>query len=378
MDLNKTDTVKTTIDTTHTNDVPVDHYTELENRCEKICSFSEEMINNNKLPELLQHHETKQTKPVAYDGFEPSGRIHIAQGIIRTINTNKLTDSGCEFIFWVADWFAKLNNKMGGDLKKIQTAGKLMIETWKLCGMNMENVKFLWASEEINTRANEYWSLVMDIASVNSLSRVQRCCKIMGRRDDDELNASQIFYPCMQCADIFFLNVDICSLGVDQRKVNMLAIEYCDKIKRKHKPVVLSHHMIIGLDGTKMSKSNPENAIFMDDAPSDIKRKIKKAYCPPKIVENNPILEYFKYIIFEHPDIKNNVTIQRKEEHGGNIMFSNYELLELSYVNEELYPGDIKNNLVGYINTLLFPIQKALTEDKEFKELTKRVKSYNN
>lgn len=28
---------------------------------------------------------------------------------------------------------------------------------------------------------------------------------------------------------------------MDQRKVNMLAREYCDQIKRKFKPVVLSH-----------------------------------------------------------------------------------------------------------------------------------------
>lgn len=28
--------------------------------------------------------------------------------------------AGCHFKFWVADWFAQLNNKMGGDLKKIQ------------------------------------------------------------------------------------------------------------------------------------------------------------------------------------------------------------------------------------------------------------------
>jgi tyrosyl-tRNA synthetase len=39
----------------------------------------------------------------------------------------------------------------------------------------------------------------------------------------------------MQCADIFFLKADICQLGVDQRKVNMLAREYCDDIKRKMK-----------------------------------------------------------------------------------------------------------------------------------------------
>lgn len=28
----------------------------------------------------------------------------------------------------VADWFAQLNNKMGGDLKKIQTIGRYMVE----------------------------------------------------------------------------------------------------------------------------------------------------------------------------------------------------------------------------------------------------------
>jgi tyrosyl-tRNA synthetase len=41
---------------------------------------------------------------------------------------NRLTKAGCKFIFWVADWFALLNNKMDGDLKKIQTVGRYMIE----------------------------------------------------------------------------------------------------------------------------------------------------------------------------------------------------------------------------------------------------------
>jgi hypothetical protein len=34
-----------------------------------------------------------------------------------------------------------------------------------------------------------------------------RCSQIMGRNETDELSAAQIFYPCMQCADIFFLKV---------------------------------------------------------------------------------------------------------------------------------------------------------------------------
>jgi len=73
--------------------------------------------------------------------------------------------------------------------------------------MDMSRVEFIWCSDEINSRAGEYWSLVMDIACKNKLGRVIRCSQIMGRNETDDLAASQIFYPCMQCADIFFLKV---------------------------------------------------------------------------------------------------------------------------------------------------------------------------
>lgn len=91
----------------------------------------------------------------------------------------------------------------------------------------------------------------------------------MGRAEGDDQPASNIFYPCMQCADIFYLRASICQLGMDQRKVNMLAREYVDQKKLKHKPVILSHTMLPGLQEgqEKMSKSNPDSAIFMEDTP---------------------------------------------------------------------------------------------------------------
>ena len=48
---------------------------------------------------------------------------------------------------------------------------------------------------------------------------------------------------------VLSLQADICQLGLDQRKVNVLAREYCDqcKPKRKLKPVILSHEMMPGL-----------------------------------------------------------------------------------------------------------------------------------
>ena len=67
----------------------------------------------------------------------------------------------------------------------------------------------------------------------------------MGKKEEDNLKASQLFYPCMQCTDVFFLDLDICQLGIDQRKVNTLATEMVSDDKKK--PIIVSHGMILGL-----------------------------------------------------------------------------------------------------------------------------------
>jgi tyrosyl-tRNA synthetase len=74
-----------------------------------------------------------------------------------------------------------------------------------------------------------------------------------------------------------------------QRKVNALAIEYCDDIGITEKPVIVSHHMLMGLQPgeEKMSKSKPDSAIFMEDSgeTSSIKRptaflvKLRRTQC---------------------------------------------------------------------------------------------------
>ena len=50
----------------------------------------------------------------------------------------------------------------------------------------------------------------------------------------------------MQVADIFMLGAKITQLGMDQRKVNMLAREVGPMLGY-WKPVVVSHHMLMGL-----------------------------------------------------------------------------------------------------------------------------------
>ncbi|KAL5551633.1 hypothetical protein UlMin_002240 [Ulmus minor] len=345
----------------------------LEEKYRIVRSVGEECIQEDELRNLLE----KKPEPVCYDGFEPSGRMHIAQGVLKTISVNKLTSAGCRVKIWIADWFAQLNNKMGGDLKKIETVGRYLIEIWKAAGMDIDGgkVEFLWSSKEINSRAHEYWPLVMDIARRNKLPRIIRCSQIMGRTEQDELTAAQILYPCMQCADIFFLKADICQLGMDQRKVNVLAREYCDDIKRKNKPIILSHHMLPGLQQgqEKMSKSDPSSSIYMEDEEAEVNVKIKKAYCPPKIAEGNPCLEYIQYLVLPW---FNEFTVERSADNGGNKTFKSFEELTADYEIGELHPADLKPALAKALNKILEPVREHFRTDGNAKELLKRVKAY--
>ncbi|KAA8497570.1 Tyrosine--tRNA ligase 1, cytoplasmic [Porphyridium purpureum] len=348
---------------------------DVERRVALALSVAEETVTEDGLRLLFS--KLKDRRPRCYDGFEPSGRMHIAQGIMKSVNVNKLTEAGCDFVFWVADWFAQLNNKMDGDLKKIQVVGNYFIEVWKACGMNMDHVQFLWASEEINRRPDEYWMKVMDIARRNNLARVIRCSQIMGRNEQDDLSAAQIFYPCMQCADIFFLKADICQLGMDQRKVNMLAREYCDamKPKIKNKPIILSHHMLPGLKQgqEKMSKSDPESAIFMEDSKKDVASKIKKAYCPPEIVEGNPCLEYVQYLVI--PKL-GKFELKRSDANGGDKTYTSIEAVHADYRSGTVHPGDLKASLTDAINEMLQPVRDHFENNPEAKALMDKVRKY--
>jgi tyrosyl-tRNA synthetase len=292
-----------------------------------------------------------------------------------------MTSAGCRFKMLVADWHGWANNKMGGDLGNIQTVGKYLIEVWKACDLDLANVEFIWASELV--KDDEYWKKVMQVARNTTVSRIVRCGQIMGRKDSDVQQASQILYPCMQAADIFQLRADICQLGMDQRKVNVLAREIGPKLGY-WKPVVVSHHMLMGLlkpsssekekmertIDLKMSKSKPDSAIFMTDSKDEVERKIAKAYCPEKQARENPILEYCRYIIFEK---FRTFEIERPSKFGGNVSFEKYAELERAYEEGKIHPADVKKATAIHINQLLDPVRRHFGKDAKARDLLEKI-----
>jgi tyrosyl-tRNA synthetase len=337
---------------------------DIETRMALVRRVGEEIVTEEELKHIFESNQ----HPVAYDGFEPSGCLHVAQGLMRAINVNRMLKAGCTFKMLVADWHGWANNKMGGDFEKIQTTGKYMIEVWRAAGMDTEKIDFVWVSDMI--KDIDYWKKVMQVARNTTVNRIMRCCQIMGRCEKEVQHASQILYPCMQCADIFHLGVDICQLGMDQRKVNMLAREVGPKLFGRV-PVVVSHHMLMGLAQPprtssggverviqmKMSKSNPNSAIFMTDSTAEIKAKIAKAYCPEKVVQENPVMEYCKYIIFAHEKFRE-FKIDRPAKFGGPLSFADYQELEKTYMESGLHPMDLKNAVAAELDGMIEPVRK--------------------
>jgi tyrosyl-tRNA synthetase len=129
--------------------------------------------------------------------------------------------AGIKFKLYLADYFAFINNKVGGNLENIKTVSKYFIEVWKACGIDTSKVDIVWASEIMD--GIDYWDKTLRIARELTLDRTIRATTIMGRKLGEKLSMAQLFYPPMQVTDIFYMDIDICQLGMDQRRANMLA-----------------------------------------------------------------------------------------------------------------------------------------------------------
>jgi len=193
-----------------------------------------------------------------------------------------------------------------------------------------------------------------------------------------DMETAWIYYPCMQAADIFHMELDVACAGMDQRKAHMLARDSAEKLGWK-KPVCVHTPLLMGLQGqllepsrreerqfdensdlnlqisSKMAKSMPETCIFVHDTPDDIKTKIKSAFCPPKQTEGNPVMEIAKLAMFVE---RTSLTIPRSPKFGGPVTIDGYQDLEKAYAEGKLHPLDLKEGVAEALIQILKPVRE--------------------
>ena len=346
-----------------------------------------EILTEEELKILIENNE----KLNHYIGFEISGKIHLGTGLISMLKIKDFLEAGINCSVFLADWHSWINDKLGGDRKKIkETAVGYFKEglkaSMKCVNGNSEKINFVLGSDLYHNH-DDYWATMIDVSKHTSLGRIQRSITIMGRKEGESVDFAKLLYPPMQVADIFFQKLNIAHSGLDQRKAHVVAREVAmqmkispllNKQKNKIKPIAIHHNLILGLQkppvwpvpkeqmqelwsSMKMSKSIPDSAIFITDSPEEIERKISKAFCPEKETEFNPILDWTKNIIF---NVKNKLEIKRDAKFGGNKSYKNYSDVEKDFAEGKLHPMDLKKSVAENLKEILKPARDHFSQPK--------------
>jgi tyrosyl-tRNA synthetase len=325
---------------------------------------TEEVVTTEELENLFKTN----SHPKHYIGLEISGFLHLGSLILTGFKINDFIKAGVDCVVFLADWHTFINNKLGGDWEKIRSVSQYYADAFRLF---CPGVKIIQGSDLYESK-KEYWLDLIKFAKHMSLERAMRSLTIMGRTEKEKIDLSQLLYPPMQAVDIHAMDLDIVHAGMDQRKIHMLVREIFPKMKWKV-PVAVHHHILPGLSepqvtedsshaGTKMSKSKSGSGIFIHDSDDEIRSKFKKAWCPEGVVENNPLLEISRHLIFH--EFKE-VVFERPSKFGGNITLTNYQQLQHEYGEKKLHPSDLKETVSKYIIEIIKPIRQKLILNDE-------------
>jgi tyrosyl-tRNA synthetase len=354
-----------------------------EERLSLVSRNTQEIVTNEELRTLLE----TEAKPRAYWGFEASGLMHIGMGLVCGSKIKDMVKTGFDFTIFLADWHSWINDKLGGSMENIHLCGEYFKDCFTGLGIKPESVHYVWTSDLAEDI--EYWEKVVRIAKSVTLQRTLRALPIMGREmGQTDMETAWVFYPSMQGADIFHQKLHVACASIDQRKEHMLARDAAEKIGWK-KPVCVHTPLLLGLQGlqkiekqfdenaevnlrigSKMSKSVPEGCIFVHDSPEQIKNKLKAAFCPPKQVEDNPVMEVAKLTVFPE---KPSLTIPRAPKYGGPETFDSYETLTKAYSEGKLHPLDLKEGVADALIEILEPVREYFGKHSKNLEAMKKI-----
>jgi tyrosyl-tRNA synthetase len=340
---------------------------DVEARVDRVARDTVEVLTREELAAIF----ARSDRPRAYIGFEPSGTLTVAH-LITARKIRDLAEAGCDVTVFLADWHAWINDKLGGELSRIEAAGRYMQAAFTALGADPDRVRYRWAHEL--TGRSDYWARVVRVAKATTLARTKRAMSIMGRDEEESsLDSSKLFYPSMQAADIFELPVDLAYGGLDQRRAHVLAREVAHHY---HWPVPAAIHTPLlsslkgggrmdPVEGTaerKMSKSDPTSSIPLPASPEEIDQRLAGAFCPAKEVDGNPIVEAVRFIAFPW---EGHFRVERAERHGGPVTFESEAAFTAAWRDGKLHPQDVKRAVAAALDRLIAPTRSFFAAHPE-------------
>lgn len=348
----------------------------------------EEVLTREDLAHLLE----TGTPLRHYIGFEISGKIHLGTGLVCMSKVKDFVDAGVHCTIFLADWHSWINDKLGGDRETIRRVAfgyfmEGLKASFRCVGGDPAKLEFVLGTD-LYHHNDDYWATLIDVAKNTTLARMQRSITILGRKEGESVDFAKLIYPPMQVADIFTMGINIAHAGMDQRKAHVIARDVASKMRvaplrdaagNQIKPVCVHHPLLLGLKkpntwpppegdlsdfwaSMKMSKSDRNSALFVHDAPDEIRAKVRKAFCPPDSAQFNPMLDWARKLIFARDG---EFRIARTPDHGGDLRFTSPEETDEAYLAGALHPADLKNGMAEWLVDALEPARKAFAAPEQ-------------
>ena len=308
-----------------------------------------------------------------YVGFEPSGKAHIGWKVL-SLQLKRMLEADANVLIFLADWHAWVNDKFGGNMEDIQQTAVYMEETFRaLLGYPEEGdgpgqLRFYWASQLMDS--GDYWARVLRCSKGATLPMVRKTFTIMGRDEaSSDHDLSKFYYPAMQAADIFELNIDVAIGGMDQRKAHMFMRDMASKWNWNkatclHTPILSSLKASgVRMDSFdhKMSKSDPNGALLLHDTLEQVQKKMKKAYLDLED-EHSPVYELAEHVVL--PEF-GHIQVTPNPKFGEPSTWDDLVAFKAAVMDGTLHPFDAKMGVAAGVAAGLSSIAEHFAANPE-------------
>ena len=279
-------------------------------------------------------------------GIQPTGNLHLGNLFGAITNWVKLQDE-YKCAFCIVDYHALTSVP---DPARLKENTRSIVTDLLACGIN-PNKSILFIQSDVPEHIELYWMFAC-LTRYGELSRMTQFKEKGGNKETVGLGV--LSYPVLQAADILLYGASKVPVGEDQLQHLELTREILRRFNKTYgflfeevNALTTRVPRILDLKDplSKMSKSHPEGAVFIDDSEDVIKKKIKKAVTD--MGSDNDGMS---------PSVENLLgLLEACNENEYKSMFEAYESKELRY-------GDLKVSLGKELCSYLKPIREAKEE----------------
>jgi tryptophanyl-tRNA synthetase len=231
-------------------------------------------------------------KPTILSGIQPSGKLHVGNYLGALSNFVTLQNSGEYNCFFTIVDYHSLSEDYDPKNKRDQILD--LAANFLAAGVDPEKSTLF-----IQSHVPEHAELAWILNAVTPIAELERMTQFKDKaeRQVKNINAALFNYPVLMAADILLYKTTAVPVGLDQKQHLELTNTIVKKFNNRFgqtfseiKPLWTRFPKVMDLKRpeNKMSKSQPDGCLFLDDEPEETHRKLQKAVTASEAGKKSP------------------------------------------------------------------------------------------